>query len=74
MTKPEILPETSSARQPIPGETPEAPHSWDPAGRKLPAAKLDWTECLPFHQVRGVVVAPDPERYPGSEDSGQAPD
>ena len=58
MTEPETLldpaPETAA-------ETQEAPHSWDPAGRKIPAAKLDWAECLPFRQVRGIEVAPDPE-------------
>jgi hypothetical protein len=53
------LPET-----PVPAETPEAPNSWDPAGRNVPAAKLDWTECLPFRQVRGVDVSQDPYARP----------
>jgi hypothetical protein len=67
MTEPDTLLETAPEAA---TETPEAPHSWDPAGRKIPAAKLDWTESLPFRQVRGVVVSPDPERpLPGTDEA-----
>jgi hypothetical protein len=60
MTEPEFLLETAAGEPAM--ETSEAPHSWDPSGRNAPATKLDWTECLPFRQVRGVEVASDPER------------
>lgn len=74
MNAPETLLETedgSSPEETSPAMTLEAPRSWDPAGRRVPAAKLDWTECLAFRQVRGVDVAPDPER-PADESSGEA--
>ena len=71
MTESELLLPTQAPRETVPVATPEAPHSWDRAGRNLPAAKLDWTECLPFHQVRGVEIAPDTNRlFPGSAPSG----
>ena len=60
MTEPETIAETAPG---LPGaEIPEAPHSWDPAGRDVPAAKMDWLECLPFRQVRGMDVAFDRDR------------
>ncbi len=62
MTQREFSPETDGAREPGFADLEEASHSWDPAGRNVPAAKLDWTECLPFAQVRGVDVALDPDR------------
>ncbi len=62
MTEPEILSDIESIREPGLDGTSEAPRSWDPAGRDVPAAKLDWTESLPFRQVRGMEVAP--ERQP----------
>jgi hypothetical protein len=64
MTEPEILPEIDSKREPGLAGSAEAPHSWDPAGRDVPAAKLDWTECLPFRQVRGMDVVLGAERQP----------
>jgi len=75
MTEPEFFMETWVASKPGLAESTEAPHSWDPAGRNVPAAKLDWTECLPFQQVRGMEVTPDPERIPGRYgDSGENPE
>ncbi|MBW8888597.1 MAG: hypothetical protein JF616_12645 [Fibrobacteres bacterium] len=76
MTKPEISPKIEGARGPVLTEVAEAPHSWDPAGRNVPATKLDWTECLPFAQVRGLEVAPDrPDRaLPGPGDSEDNPE
>jgi len=73
MNAPETLLDTEGAfaEETSPAAPPEAPRSWDPAGRRVPAAKLDWTECLAFRQVRGVDVAPDPER-PADEPSGEA--
>lgn len=72
MTQREFSPETDGAREPGLADLEEAPHSWDPAGRNVPAAKLDWTERLLFPQVRGVEVALDPDHqdtertFPGS--------
>jgi hypothetical protein len=63
MTEAEYILETEE-RNAIPADPPDAPHSWDPSGRNVPAAKLDWVECLPFRQVRGVEVNLDPERSP----------
>jgi hypothetical protein len=60
MTEPELLLETAAGEPAM--ESPEAPHSWDPSGRNVPATKLDWTESLPFRQVRGMQVASDPKR------------
>jgi hypothetical protein len=60
---------------------PEALHSWHAAGRNAPGAetdwipgtKLDWAECLPFRQVRGVDVAIGPDHpFPGATASGKA--
>ena len=65
MTEPRTF--TENAPDLPEAENPEAPHSWDPAGRDVPAAKLDWLESLPFRQIRGMDVAdPDrPYRQPG---------
>jgi len=62
MTPREFSPENHGAREPGIADLEEAPHSWDAAGRNVPAAKLDWTERLLFPQVRGVEVALDPDR------------
>ena len=64
MTEAEYLLETVAGNG-APADPPEAPHSWDPAGRNVPAAKLAWTECLPFRQVRGVEVSLEAESSPG---------
>lgn len=73
MTEPKIPfanPADESAAEP----TSEARHSWQTAGRNaaraeldwVPGTKLDWAECLPFPQVRGVEVAPGPDHpFPG---------
>lgn len=61
--------------------TSEALHSWHTAGRSesgaeldwIPGTKLDWTECLPFRQVRGMEVASGPDHpFPGADASGDA--
>jgi hypothetical protein len=64
MTEAEYILETAAGNA-IPAEPPDAPHSWDYAGRNVPAAKLDWTECLPFRQVRGVDLSPGRDGSPG---------
>jgi hypothetical protein len=71
MTEAELLLETPAGKA-VPAEPPEAPHSWDPAGRNIPAAKMDWTECLRFRQVRGIELSPDPDR--ASEERGPFPE
>jgi hypothetical protein len=71
MTEAEQLLETLAGKR-APLDPPDAPHSWDPAGRNVPAAKLDWTECLPFRQVRGVEVSWDTER--SAEERGPFPE
>jgi hypothetical protein len=71
MIEAEYLLETAAADG-IPAAPPDAPNSWDPAGRNVPAAKLAWTECLPFRQVRGVEVSLESDRP--SEDGIPVPE
>lgn len=59
----------------------DARHSWHTADGNasgaeidwIPGTKLDWAECLPFRQVRGVDVAIGPDHpFPGaSKASGE---
>jgi hypothetical protein len=71
MTEAEHILETR-AGEGLPAQPPDAPNSWDPSGRNVPAAKLDWTECLAFRQVRGIEVAWETD--PPAGGSGPVPE